>query len=187
MSKYKELAKEAEEVAREADLLIAPEQIESAVDFLAARLNRDLAGKVPLVLAVMSGGAVLFGKLLTKLNIVLNVDYLHATRYQNETVGSEINWKVKPQTDIKGRTVVVVDDILDEGNTLAAITDYCRENGANEVFSVVLVDKKHERKYNEIKADYVGLEVEDRYIFGEGMDYKGFLRNLSGIYALKEG
>ena len=96
----------------------------------------------------------------------------------------DLQWIARPQTPLQGRTVVVVDDILDEGHTLAAILDYCREQGAEAVYSVVLVDKIHDRRVNGLKADFHGLVVEDRYVFGQGMDYKGFHRNLPGIYAV---
>lgn len=91
-----------------------------------------------------------------------------------------------PMIEFRDRPVLIIDDILDEGHTLAAIIDYCREQGAASVQCAVLVDKQHERKARpDLKADYVGLEVEDRYIFGYGMDYQGYWRNAPGIYAVK--
>jgi hypoxanthine phosphoribosyltransferase len=87
---------------------------------------------------------------------------------------------------LRDRTVLVVDDILDEGLTLAAIVDFCRQQGARAVYSAVLVEKVHDRKSAAVEADFIGIKVEDRYVFGYGMDYHGYLRNVRGIYAVSE-
>lgn len=82
--------------------------------------------------------------------------------------------------------MLIIDDILDEGHTLAAIVEYCRDAGAENVYTAVLLDKQHDRKaYPGMRADFTGLDVEDRYIFGYGLDYKGYWRNAAGIFALK--
>jgi len=138
-----------------------------------------------LLLCVMTGGLVTASELFIRLDFPLQLDYLHATRYQGGTRGSELQWITRPSQDLEGRTVLVVDDILDEGLTLAAILDYCREQGAAAVYSMVLVEKQHDRKASDLKADFVGLPVEDRYVFGYGMDYHGYLRNVRGIYAVE--
>ena len=109
----------------------------------------------------------------------------HATRYADGTQGGDIQWIVTPASPLEGRTVILIDDILDEGRTLAAIIAGCKGAGAKEIFSAVLVNKLHDRK-NNMTADFCGLEVEDRYVFGYGMDYKGYLRNANGIYAVNE-
>ena len=114
------------------------------------------------------------------------LDYIHVTRYQNQTAGNKLDWLVYPQTSIKDRTVLIIDDILDQGITLSAIVEYCKNQGAKEVVSAVLVHKKHDRYKSDVDCDYVGLEVEDRYVFGYGMDYKGKLRHLDAIYAVAE-
>ena len=107
-------------------------------------------------------------------------------RYRQETTGGILEWKLQPESDMKDRTVLIVDDILDEGTTLCAIADYCLAHGAREVLTAVLVDKIHERKARPgLKADFTGLYVEDRFLFGYGMDYKGYWRNAPGIYAVK--
>jgi len=114
------------------------------------------------------------------------VDYVHATRYGHEFNGVALDWKVRPQTDLKGRTVVLLDDILDEGVTLAAIADYCRQQGAAKIMMAVLVEKLHLRKVTPgMRADFTGIEVGDRFLFGYGLDYKGYWRNAPGIYAVK--
>ncbi|MGR9101065.1 MAG: hypoxanthine-guanine phosphoribosyltransferase, partial [Gammaproteobacteria bacterium] len=139
----------------------------------------------PVLLCVMNGGIVAAGKLLTLLDFPLTVDAVNVSRYRNQTFGGEMNWILKPGTPLKGRTVLIVDDILDEGITLEAIYRYCEEQGAASIYSAVLVEKKI-AKAKPIEADFVGLETEDRYLFGYGLDFKGYLRNAAGIFACKE-
>ena len=158
--------------------------VNRTLDRLAAEISAVMADSLPVILCVMNGGIIMTGHLLTRLTFPLEIDYLQATRYRGETSGAEVEWLCKPRIPLQGRTVLVLDDILDEGNTLAAILEYCRQAGAARVFSAVLVTKLHERLVKGITADFVGLEVEDLYVFGFGMDYKGYLRNLNGIYAL---
>ena len=135
----------------------------------------------------MKGGMVFCGKLMERFSFPMELDYIHVSRYGTETFGAELQWMVTPGKSIQGRTVLVVDDILDEGQTLLEIIKACEGQGAEEVLSAVLVDKKHNRKYQPgFKADFTALEVEDRFVFGYGMDYKGYFRNVTGIYAIKE-
>ena len=133
----------------------------------------------------MNGGLIVTGLLLSKLDFPLQQDYIHATRYRGETSGGDLDWITEPRHSLSGRHVLIVDDILDEGLTLAAIVDYCRNAGAVSVDTVVLVEKIHDRKQG-IQANYVGLKTEDRYLFGYGMDYKGYLRNAPGIFAVND-
>jgi hypoxanthine phosphoribosyltransferase len=176
---------EIELVAHHADLLYSEQAVETAIDRLAESITAVLAERNPLLLCVMNGGIVLTGKLITRLQFPLTLDTINASRYRHETVGRDIHWLYKPCTPIKDRTVLIVDDILDEGLTLNALYQYCHEQGAQAIFSVVLVNKKLSTP-KPIQADFVGLEVENRYIFGYGMDYKGYLRNAAGIYACQE-
>lgn len=175
---------QAQQVLREADQLYSAEEVGAAYDDLARRLTDCMADRHPLFLCVLTGGIIPAGQLLTRLNFPLEMDYLHATRYRGETRGRDLQWIARPTTPLKGRVVVVVDDILDEGHTLASILEYCRQEGAEAVYSVVLVDKEHDRRVDGLRADFHGLVVGDRYVFGQGMDYKGFHRNLPGIYAV---
>lgn len=178
------MLKEIKQVQATADLLYSEQEVEAALDKMAQEINTELADRNPLFLCVMNGGMVTAGKLMTRLQIPLTLDAINASRYQNQTSGGHIEWILKPGTPLKNRTILLVDDILDEGITLQAICQYCLEQGAESVFTAVLVDKilDHEKP---IKADFIGLKVEDRYLFGYGMDYKGYLRNAAGIYACK--
>jgi hypoxanthine phosphoribosyltransferase len=173
------------QVMAEADCLYTAEQLDAAIAGMAEQIGADLAERDPLVFCVMNGGLIFAGKLLPLLNFPLEVSYLHATRYRGETSGGELFWKAKPEVSLVDRDVLIVDDIFDEGHTLAAIVDYCRRAGASSVHTAVLIDKDHDRKTPDMRADYVGLPCVDRYIFGYGMDYKGYWRNAPGIYAVK--
>jgi hypoxanthine phosphoribosyltransferase len=133
----------------------------------------------------MNGGFVPGARLVTRLEFPLWIDYIHATRYREKTTGADLRWLKRPGLPLNGRSVLVVDDILDEGITLAEIVEFCKNEGAKEVRSAVLCRKIHDRS-NGFMADYIGLDVEDRYVFGYGMDYKGYLRNVPGIYAVND-
>lgn len=173
------------QVYRKSTCLYTTQEIEAALDSMALKIHEKLSDKNPVVMCVMVGGLVPLGHLLTKLDFPLEVDYIHATRYQGEITGGELQWKVKPRLDIKGRTVLVVDDILDGGLTLASILTEIKSMGADEVYSAVLVDKQGSRVQNGLKkADFVGLEVDNHYIFGYGLDYNEYLRNAPGIFVV---
>jgi hypoxanthine phosphoribosyltransferase len=167
-----------------ADCLHDAGAVHQALDRMAADITDALGETLPVVLCVLTGGIIPAGHLLTRLQFPLESDYLHATRYRGETSGTEVQWLSEPGIELQGRTVLLVDDILDEGHTLADIVNYCEQSGAEQVYSAVLVEKLHARRADGIRADFVGLQVEDRYVFGFGMDYKGYLRNLNGVYAL---
>lgn len=176
---------EIEQVKRDAILLHDQPQVEAALDSMAAEITAKLSDKNPLVLCVINGGIIATGKLLPRLDFPLTLDSIHASRYRNTTSGNEIQWLFKPGTPLKDRNVLIVDDILDEGHTLQAIVDWCRDQGAASVYTAALLDK--ELGYEKpITADFVGLQVANYYLFGYGMDYKGYLRNAAGIYACKE-
>jgi hypoxanthine phosphoribosyltransferase len=177
--------KEAAEILLTADRLYSHQEIEQALDRLAVEITGRLSGEDPVVLCVLNGALIPTGHLLTRLNFPLRQDYVHATRYRGQTSGADLEWIGRPSTSLKGETILIIDDILDEGITLSAIVKACREAGAKAVYSAVLVEKLHARGVG-YKADFIGLTVEDRYVFGFGMDYKGYLRNMPGIFAVAE-
>jgi len=168
-----------------AEQLCSAAFVSDAVARVAAEITEKLGERYPLVLSVMGGAIVFAGKLLPQLRFPLDLDYVHATRYRNTTQGQDIAWKVMPKEDIKGRVVLVVDDILDEGHTLAAVRAKLLEMGVAEFYSAVLAVKDTGQP-KPIQADFVGLTVPNRYVFGCGMDVQGMWRNLPEIYALKE-
>jgi hypoxanthine phosphoribosyltransferase len=166
-----------------ADCIHDGEAVEQALDRMATDITRRLKDTEPLVICVLLGALGPFGKLLSRLEFPLHVDYIHATRYRGELQGSDLHWIAGPVASPVGRTVLVVDDILDEGSTLAAIEKHFLEAGAKAVHKAVVVRKDRVRQ-TDITVDFIGLEVPDRYVFGCGMDYKGYWRNLAGIYAV---
>ncbi len=177
---------EARKILAESDLLVCEADVVAAITRMASEMTAELKDVNPVLICCMNGGLAFTGQLLTKLVFPLQVDYVHATRYGHELHGVALDWKVRPQTDLHGRTVVLLDDILDEGITLAAIADYCRTQGAARVMMAALVEKLHLRKVTPgMRADFTGIEVGDRFLFGYGLDYKGYWRNAPGIYALK--
>jgi hypoxanthine phosphoribosyltransferase len=175
-------AREAERVLSQADLLYSPAQVEAALDGMARDISQTLAESDPLIICVMTGGVVPFGILLPRLKFPFQIDYVHATRYGKKLVGGQLQWISGPHQNPRGRVVLLVDDILDEGTTLAGIESRYRHEGATEVRKAVLVVKNRPRPVD-VHIDFKGLEVPDRYVFGYGMDYKGYLRNAPGIYA----
>jgi hypoxanthine phosphoribosyltransferase len=170
----------------DSDCIYTHAQIEQALDKMARELAARLSEKAPVFICIVIGGMITFGNLLTRLNFPLTMDYIHATRYQGkETPESEIVFRTGNVTDLRDRTVVLVDDILDEGVTLARTIEFCKKQQAKEILTVVLLDKKKTRKPGGLQsADVVGLTVDDRYVFGFGLDYKEYLRNVPGIYAV---
>lgn len=176
---------EARELLAGADLIHSVETVQAAVTRVAGEITEALAEKNPLVLCVMTGGVMFTGQLLTQLPFPLDFDYLHVTRYGHDTQGGKLSWRAAPWTSVKDRTVLVVDDILDEGVTMAAIRESLRQLGAREVLTAVFADKEN-GKDKPIQADFVALTVPDRYVFGYGMDVRGTWRNLPAIYALTE-
>ncbi|WP_020168549.1 MULTISPECIES: hypoxanthine-guanine phosphoribosyltransferase [Methylotenera] len=165
-----------------AELIYDEHTVSQAISSVAKQLNTYYANESPVVLCVMGGGVFFTGQLLPQLQFLLEFDYLHATRYHG-IEGSAVEWLVKPKKNINARKVLILDDILDEGITLKNIVDECKLLGAAEIKVAVLVEKKLETT-KPISADYVGLIVPNRYVFGCGMDVYGWWRNLPAIYAL---
>lgn len=168
-----------------AQLVFSNKEIISAIDTLADNLNVQLENETPVVLSVMQGGLVFAGQLIPKLNCMLEIDYIHATRYNNETQGGSIQWRAHPVANLVDRTVLILDDILDEGVTLQSIINYCEDKGASKIISAVLLRKIHDRCVSDDITNNIALTVEDEYVFGFGMDYQGQYRQLDAIYKLK--
>ena len=186
MSKQNITLEHSQDILGNADLLFSTEQVEEAISSMATSITEQLHSSNPIILTVMIGGVILAGKLISQLNFPLQIDYIHATRYRSTTSGSELSWLKKPAKSLEDKIVLLIDDILDEGITLAAIIDYCYEVGAKKVLTAVLAEKELDQEKPLKNADFTGLIVPDRYVFGYGMDYHEYHRNLDGIYALKQ-
>jgi len=177
--------KQAREILQQAELICTAEQVQAAVHRVAQEINGQLANAHPLVLSVMGGAVVFTGQLLTQLDFPLDFDYVHVSRYGSRQQGGELHWTVEPRENVAGRVVLVVDDVLDEGETLAALKQRVLELGATGFYSAVFADKVTGKPKAAI-ADFVGLQLPDRFVFGFGMDVSGAWRNLPAIYAVRE-
>lgn len=178
------LLKEAIETRDQSSQLISRREIDEAMDRIATELRTAIGEEVPVFLCVMKGGLMFTAELMKRVQLPLQLDYVHVSRYRNETRGGSFQWHKKPATDLAGRLVVVIDDIFDEGYTMRELVKYCEDKGASKVLSVVLLKKNLQDVQVDIAPDLVALEVSDRYLFGWGMDYKGFWRNLDDVYAV---
>jgi hypoxanthine phosphoribosyltransferase len=176
-----------QEIIDNAECLYDLNQVNTAMDKMAEEITKKIGDKNPVILTVMTGALIFTGNLVLRLPFALEMDYIHATRYRGTTRGGDLHWKVEPRLDLSNRTVLIVDDILDGGITMAAIMDYCNQAGAKEVYSAVLVDKKRVREPGvDFEPDFVGLTAENKYLFGYGLDYEEYLRNVPGIYAVND-
>jgi len=176
---------EARRILKSAEPVCSAAEVSAAVTRIAAEIRRRLSDANPLVLSVMGGAVVVTGQLLPLLDFPLDFDYIHVSRYNEETSGGSIRWKVQPNSRVQGRVVLVIDDILDQGETLAEIRRRVMEMGASSFYSAVLANKDLGRD-KPIRPDFVGVTVPNRYVFGFGMDVHGSWRNLPAIYALKD-
>ncbi|MFT6371879.1 MAG: hypoxanthine phosphoribosyltransferase [Gammaproteobacteria bacterium] len=177
---------EALTIHQGAELLFDQSSVEIAIVDLASIVANQCKDDFPLVLCVMNGGLYLTGQLLRHWDFPLTVDYVHATRYRLATLGNDVLWKAYPQNELKGRNIIIVDDIFDQGYTLEEIQSYCVKQEAKSITSVFLIRKTHDRKKADIDPDYVGLECADCYVYGVGMDLNSHFRNLSSIYRVDE-
>ena len=180
-----------DDVLDTADLLFDRDALEDAIEAMADEIADDYGddARPPVFLTIMHGGMPFAAQLAFALGeneIDVEMDYLHATRYRGNTTGSGLAWLHRPATPLQGRRVLLVDDILDEGHTLKAVKHWCEDQGATDVRIAVLATKDHDRRVEGIEADYIGVEVPDRYVFGYGMDFHEQGRNLPAIYALAE-
>ena len=163
--------------------------VDAAVRRVAATLNDRFGNPddaaFPLVLGVMGGAVVFTGQLLPQLSFPLEFDYIHVSRYGDDDQGGRVVWKVIPRPNVAGRTIIVLDDILDEGETLAHVKQRLLDMGAAEVIITVFADKTIKRS-KPVKADIVGLTIPDKFVVGFGMDVYGYWRNLPGLWAIRQ-
>lgn len=176
----------AQQVLADSDCLHDKSAVQAAYDQLATAIRTDYADTNPLVLCVMIGGLVPTAELIRRFDFPFELDYLHATRYRGETTGGGLVWKVSPGSILNSRHVLVIDDILDEGHTLKAILAALQEQQPASLRTAVLCHKRHQRRVEGVTAEYIGLDVEDRYVFGCGMDYRNYHRQLGAIHAVAE-
>jgi hypoxanthine phosphoribosyltransferase len=167
-------------------LVVSGRDVEAALDRIATAITADLSRSRPIAVAIMNGGLVFAGQLLTRLDFPLECDYIHVRRYGRSTHGGELEWIAGPHVDVRGRTVLLLDDILDEGRTLAVVREALLARGAGDI-RIAAFARKERGEAPAIEADYVGVSVPDRFVFGFGMDVDGEFRNLPAVYALPAG
>ena len=177
---------DAVQVLRQADCVADEAAVAAAYDRMAQAITREYAGLDPLMLAVMIGGLQPAAEIMRRLDFPFQLDYLHATRYRGATSGGGLVWKRQPDAALHGRHVLVIDDILDEGPTLVAVRRALLEFQPASLRFAVLAQKRHNRLAEGAHAEFVGLQLPDRYVFGCGMDYREYWRQLPAIYAVKE-
>ena len=183
MSDQTRVPDEVVRALREAESIADRDTVEAAIDRVAVQLSVQLADAYPVVMCIMNGGLVLTSRLLERFEFALQLDYLQVGRYHHGTRGGDLTWRVEPALPLAGRTVLVVDDIFDQGWTMHGVVAKISSLGAARVVSVVLVDKQVMQE-RPMKVDFAALTAPDRYLFGCGMDYRGHWRNLPAIYAL---
>lgn len=179
------MLEEIKRVRTEADLLYSEQEVENSISRMAEQIHETLVDRNPIVLCVLNGGIIPTARLMAKIHFPFNLDSIHASRYHGKTQGDKLVWGYKPVISLTGRTVLLVDDVSDEGITLFEINKYCLAEGAEAVYSAVVVNKKCPGN-KPCDVDFVGVEADNRYLFGYGMDYKGYLRNAPGIFAVKK-
>lgn len=174
-------------ILKKAECLYSFDEVNQALDRMGVEITQKLKGTCPVILCVMTGALIPVGHLVTRLHFPLEIDYIHVTRYRGAMRGGDLHWLVEPRLDLKDRTVLIVDDIMDGGLTLAAIIDYCKQLKVKSVYSAVMVNKIRPREASvNFEPDFVGVKTEDKFLFGFGLDYEEYLRNVPGIYAVNQ-
>ncbi len=173
------------ELLRQSSILATREQVDSAIDRMAEQVNSYYGDREITLLIVMTGAVLPAAWLAARLKMPVQMDFVHATRYAGQTEGGEIEFRVPPRLNLEGHDVLIVDDIYDIGLTLEMIEKYCESRGARSVNSAVLVRKIHDRETTARKPRFIGMDVEDKYIFGCGMDAYEHWRHLDEIRALE--
>ena len=179
----KKILDEVKRIQSLSTLIYSKNDIDIAINSIAKKMNLELYNQNPLFLCVMSGALIFTGNLLTKIEFYSEIDYIHVSRYRGEINAKDLHWFAEPSTSLKGRNIIILDDILDSGLTLTGIINYCAMKGAKSIYTAVLIDKNCNREVGGLKsADYFGLKSENKFLIGYGLDFKGYLRNLPDIY-----
>ena len=182
---FEELRADAVKVRQCATVITPAADVQDAIRTLAKQITLRLDGRCPIVMPVLLGGLYTAVRLTEAFSFPYEFDRVQLSRYGRSLQGGNLRWVIEPQLDLAGRTVLIVDDILDQGVTLAAVRERLVELDAKEVISAVLVDKKVIRPAG-TQADFAALHCDDRFLFGCGMDYRGFWRGLPDLLAVAQ-
>ncbi len=166
--------------------LIAKKDIVQSIEKLAATINKDFMGQDVVVLCVMTGGMVFCSHLLTHLSFPVRFDYVHISRYGDKDHGGQLRWIKEPNLNLDGQNILIVDDMIDEGVSLTEVVNFCLNKNPRSVKTAVLLNKEKPRKHNDIvEPDYHGFAIEDKFVYGFGIDYKHYYRNAENIYLVE--
>jgi len=176
---------EPREILKNSTLLADRQEVEAAVSRMSLAINRHYEDQEIILLIVMTGAVMPAAWVASKLDMPIQMDFVHATRYAGQTEGGEIEFRVPPRLNLEGQDVLIIDDIYDIGLTLQMIERYCVSRGARSVNSAVLIRKIHDRETTPDLPEFIGMEIEDKYLFGCGMDAYEHWRHLDEIRALE--
>lgn len=180
------LLAEALAVRDRARLVVAAPDVNRAIGRMADEIGAVLRDRAPVVLAVMQGGAFTAVELCKHFRFPYEFDYVHVSSYGRELTGGALEWHVRPRVELAGRTVLLVDDVLDRGATLAALIAELEAAGVEQLYTAVLAVKHLEEALERPAVDFKGVDVGAQYLFGCGMDYNGYWRGLPELYAKEE-
>jgi hypoxanthine phosphoribosyltransferase len=167
-------------------VLFNRDEVKAAVKKMADEINEFYGDEPVIMVSVLTGAIIPAAWLATQLKMSIQMDFVHATRYRGGLYGAELEYRVPPRLDLEGKNVLIVDDIFDEGHTLAAIKGSVEKRKAGSVKMASLVRKIHDRGLERNYCDFVGLDVPDVYVFGCGMDVYEEWRHLDEIWMLEE-
>jgi len=167
-------------------LHLSEAEIREAVSRLAMEISRDYAGKQPLMLGVLKGAFIFLADLVREIEVPLTVDFIRAQSYKGDTTTGEVVVSMGDVLDLRGKDVLVVEDIVDTGTTVSCLMDYLAISEPASLKLCSLLDKPSRRETS-VEIDYLGFVVPDRFIVGYGTDLDQAWRNLPGIYALEGG
>ena len=179
--------RDPQDILKHSTVVATQAEVEATIERMAGEINAHFGGRPILLLIVMTGAVMPAAWLAARLEMPLQMDFVHVTRYDGDTEGGKLRFRVPPRIELEGRDVLIVEDIFDVGLTLQAIVRYCKRQGAASVSSAVLVRKNHDRSTTGETPEFIGMEVEDKYVFGCGMDAYEYWRQLGEIRALEEG
>lgn len=168
---------------REFSLMLSKDVISESIKVAANKINDDLKGKNPLFLAVLNGSFMFAADLMKNINIDCEISFVKLASYQGMQSGGKVREVFGLSENIEGRTVVIVEDIVDSGRTMRQLLDSLYTRNPQEIFIATFLFKPN-ALICDVKPDYVAIEIPDEFVVGYGLDYDGYGRNLAQVYTL---
>ena len=164
------------------DVLISEKEIDNRILEIADRINKDYEGEELTLICVLKGGVMFMCDLAKRLNLNVRLDFMSVSSYGSQTKSSGVVKIIKDLDDsIDGKNVLVVEDIIDSGNTLSYLMDILKKRGPKSIKLCTLLDKPSRREKKDVFVEYVCFEIEDKFVVGYGLDYDQRYRNLPYI------